>query len=165
MAIAIGHRQMHCVLNPFEHGVCAGCTFTDFDGNHVAYTQMGGTLSLVDCNFEGNNLFPSDYGAAVIQANAAAVRMEGCTFNDNSPTSVPILLADNSDSATANGVFYSDSTSPSVCMYVAAYKGAQTPPPCEHSSPKTLIEARSGFLTGSDAWLLDMQQVWHPLIL
>ena len=50
-------------------GWYAGCTFADFDGNLIISAFRD--LSLVQCTFANNTLFPLDLGAAVIQADAS----------------------------------------------------------------------------------------------
>lgn len=149
--------------------MCAGCTFADFDGYRVAHAVLGATVSLVDCSFEGNRIFPVNSGAAVIDADGASgfgntkVRLEGCTFSSNSPTTMPTLLADFREAATDVVVFYSNSASPPVCTY----KGPDFPsplPPCEISSPLSLAQAGSRFLTASDAFLLEAQEVCFALV-
>lgn len=136
-------------------------------------------MSLVDCTFENNTnillSFPTDNAAAVITADAVAggddvivdvdaqVRLEGCTFSSNSPSTLPILVADNRETDTAKGVFYGDFTSPSVCTYEGPVDSFP-PPQCEVSKPKALAQG-SGFLTASNVWLLAVQKVWPPLLL
>lgn len=123
-------------------------------------------MSLVGCSFERNTLFPSDIGSSVIEADAndpaerdTEVRLEGCTFSNNTPSTLPILLADNRAEDFVEGVFYSDSTFPSVC----AYEGPvwpSPPPPCVTTSPKQLELADTvGFLNTSNAWLLKVHEV------
>ena len=55
-------------------------------------------MSLVQWTFAGNTLFPQDNGAAVIEASAFTgspqVRLEGCTFSNNTPSALLTLLAD-----------------------------------------------------------------------
>lgn len=148
--------------------VCAGCIFADFDGISVVSAYRGVAVSLVGCSFERNTLFPYDYGAAVIQADASAdysnteVWLEGCIFSDNLPYTLPALLADNRETDTAKGRFYSDSSSPTVCTYEGPDQFS-TPPPCESSSPEPLAvpgsTATRGFLTASNSWLVDVQEV------
>ena len=53
-------------------GVCAGCTFADFDGYITFFAFGHPSVSLVQCTFAGNTLFPEDSGAAVIEAQALA---------------------------------------------------------------------------------------------
>jgi hypothetical protein len=145
--------------------VFAGCSFADFDGENAAYVYYGGTLSLVGCSFEGNTIFHRDWGAAVIEAQAGVnygdteVRLEGCTFSDNVvSTTLPTLLADNRASEYTSSVFYSDSATPSVCTYEGPDQ-TDPPPPCENSKPRPLSMASDRFLTASNAWFLEVQQV------
>lgn len=142
--------------------VRAGCTFVDFDGYKVARVQPGGLVSLVRCTFEGNTLTPFKFGAAVIEADASEavdnsqVRLEGCTFRNTTPSS-PILLADNRASS-AHGVFYSDSASPTVCSFTGVDETLESSQ-CENSRPKPLSTSGSNFLTSSDEWFVEVQQV------
>ena len=100
----------------------AGCTFADFDGYRTLLAGEDARVSLVQCTFAGNTLFPFDLGAAVIQAYALSgspqVRLGGCTFSSNTPSTLPTLLADNREAEFGDeAVFYSDSSSPSVCTH------------------------------------------------
>ena len=67
--------------------VRAGCTFADFEGDRALHANSDARVSLVQCTFAGNTLFPFDLGAAVIQAYALSgspqVRLGGCTFSSN----------------------------------------------------------------------------------
>ena len=149
-------------------GVRAGCTFADFDGYSTLYASFDARVSLVQCTFAGNTLFPLDAGAAVIQADASSgspqVRLEGCTFSNNTPSTLPTLLADNRGAVVGNeALFYSDSPSPSVCTYEGDDE-TSTPPPCVDSSPLALDEAGADFLTPTDAWFVEVQQV-RPCLL
>ena len=103
---------------------------------------------------------PEDFGAAVIKADAGApqqVRLEGCTFSNNTPSTLPTLLADHRGTVN-EAVFYSDSPSPSVCTYEGD-DASSTPPPCVDSSPLALDAAGADFLTPTDAWFVEVQQV------
>lgn len=131
-------------------------------------------MSFVQCTFEDNTLYTSGLGAAVIQADIdevggnTEVRLEGCTFSGNAPTwsasnEIPELLADNRGHATAQGVFCSDASAPSVCTYVGSEEKSPVPP-CENSSAKALAEDGGGyFLSASSEFFLEVQQVLHPL--
>ena len=140
----------------------AGCTFADFDGDHTLLADIDTRVSLVQCTFAGNTLFPSDLGAAVIEASGSSgsqVRLEGCTFSNNTPSTLPTLLADNREADVGNlALFYSDSPSPSVCTYEGD-DWESTPPPCVDSSPLALEEAGSDFLATTTAWFVEVQQV------
>ena len=87
----------------------ADCVFADFDGARAAGVFSGGTANFVRCSFENNTLVDAEKGdAAVIFADGldepdyegydddgdALVRVEGCTFSGNEPSSAPIFLAD-----------------------------------------------------------------------
>ena len=138
----------------------AGCTFADFDGYRTLRARNDTRVSLVQCTFAGNTLFPEDFGdAAVIEAEAGApqVRLEGCTFSNNTPSTLPTFLADNRET-DKEAVFYSDSASPSVCTYEGD-DAFSTPPQCVDSSPLALDEAGADFLTPTDAWFVEVQQV------
>ena len=141
----------------------AGCTFADLDGYRTFFAWGDARVSLVQCTFAGNTLFPWDYGAAVIQACALLgspqVRLEGCTFSNNTPSTLPTLLADNRGADVVDeALFYSDSPSHSVCTYEGD-DVSSTPPPCVDSSPLALEEAGSVFLAPTDAWFVEVQQV------
>ena len=143
-------------------GVRAGCTFADFDGYRTLLAGFDARVSLVQCTFAGNTLFPEDFGAAVIEAEAffgsSQVTLEGCTISNNTPSTLPTLLADNREADVRNeAVFYSDSSSPSVCMYEG--DDTSSTPPCVDSSPLALDEAGADFLTPTDAWFVEVQQV------
>ena len=100
----------------------AGCTFADFDGYGTFHAAFDARVSLVQCTFADNTLFPSDFGAAVIAAGAflgsPQVRLEGCTFSNNTPSTLPTLLADHREADVGDeAVFYSDS--PSCLLYTS----------------------------------------------
>ena len=100
----------------------AGCTFADFDGYRTLLAGFDARVSLVQCTFAGNTLFPEDFGAAVIEAEtffgSPQVTLEGCTISKNTPSTLPTLLADNREGDVGDeALFYSDSPSPSVCTY------------------------------------------------
>ena len=139
----------------------AGCTFADFDGYSTLVAFFDARVSLVQCTFAGNTLFPHDIDAAVIEASAllgsTQVRLEGCTFSNNTPSTLPTFLADNRQT-DKEAVFYSDSASPSVCTYEGD-DAFSTPPQCVDSSPLALDEAGADFLTPTDAWFVEVQQV------
>ena len=130
-------------------GVRAGCTFADFDGYHPFVADHDRRASLVQCTFAGNTLFPDDYGAAVIVADASSgyprVRLEGCTFSNNTPSTLPTLLANNRGADVGDeALFYSDSASPSVCTYEGD-DVSSTPPPCVDSSHWHLMRPKQTF--------------------
>ena len=126
----------------------------------------------MQCTFAGNTLFPSGNtlfgntifpGAAVIEASGSPqVRLEGCTFSNNTPSTLPTLLADNRNfddyGEGKEAVFFSDSSSPSVCTYEGD-DDYSTPPPCVDSSPLALEEAGSDFLNTTNEWSLEVQEV------
>ena len=141
----------------------AGCTFADFDGYNTLLAGVDARASLVQCTFADNTLFPSDPGAAVIEADASSgspqVRLEGCTFSYNTPSTLPTLLADHREADVGDeAVFYSDSPSPSVCTYKGD-NDLSTPPPCVDSSPLALEKAGSDFLTTTNERFVELQQV------
>lgn len=118
-------------------------------------------MSLVNCTFADNILSSNDEGAAVIEAEygLSQVRLDGCSFSNNSLSTLPTLLADNRGSDGAQGaVFYSNSSPPFVCTY-AAGGDISTPPPCDTSDPLPLADAGSGFLSEASAWFVQLQQV------
>ena len=140
----------------------AGCTFADFDGDHTLLADIDTRVSLVQCTFAGNTLFPSDLGAAVIEASGSSgsqVRLEWCTFSNNTPYTLPTLLADNRGADVVDeALFYSDSPSPSVCTYEGNLL-TNPSPTCVNSSPQALEEAGEGFINITDARFLELQQV------
>ena len=86
------------------------------------------------------------------------VRLQGCTFNNNTLSTLPMLLADNSNADVGDeAAFYSDSPSPFVCTNEGG--NASTQPACVNSSPLTLAEVGEGFLNSTDAWFVQVQQV------
>ena len=102
--------------------VRSGCTFADFDGDRTFRAGSDARVSLVQCTFVGNTLFPSDLGAAVIEADAfrgsPQVRLEGCIFSSNTPSTLPTLLADNRGADVRDeAVLDSASPSPAVSTY------------------------------------------------
>ena len=128
-------------------------------------------MSLVQCTFTG--MHPTSSASAVIEAayqnsrNVVVdqkVRLENCTFSNNTLSMLPTLLANNKGSqpppqaSIDAAVFYSDSASPSVC---AVYEGddRSTPLPCVNRSLLPLEEAGDGFLTASSEWFLEVQEV------
>lgn len=145
-------------------------------------------MSLVNCSFEDNTVMPHEMGtSAVIYAGIhtfygrgdASVRLEGCTFSGNMPSSLPVLVADNraadwegispvsAEVGDASGgeiedtykaVFYSDAPSPSVCAY-EGHDRYSTSPPCESSTPLALSAAGGTFLSRSSPWLVQQQEV------
>lgn len=100
----------------------------------------------------------------MIEANAIQgslkVRLEGCTFNNNTPSTLPTLLADNKEAKEGReAVYYSEFPSPSVCTCEGEDRFA-TQPPCVDSSPLALGEAGSKFLTTTDTFgFVKLQQV------
>ena len=119
-------------------------------------------MSLVNCSFTGNEIYSNNYGAAVVQANALAdadgsteVRLQGCSFSDNSPSTLPVLLADNRAGDRNKGLFFSDDAAVLVCSYEGPMKG-QPLPPCVYSAPAALGSAGDGnqFLDASGLEML-----------
>lgn len=126
----------------------------------------------MQCIFSGNTLSQNSHGAAIIEASArngtAQVKLEGCKFSGNTPSTLPTLLADNRGADAAAPAFFSDSPSPSVCEYIGDDWDSM-PPTCDTSmtySPWPLGDAivTGGFLTASSAWFMQVQQVTstHP---
>ena len=143
-------------------GVRVGCTFADFDGERTFYIDVDARVSLVQCTFAGNTLFADDSDAAVIEAyaseNSPQVRLEGCTFSNNTPSTLPTLLADHREAGVDDeAVFYSDSPSPALCTYTGDH--ASPTPPCVDNIPLSLEEADANFLTTTNAWFMEVQQV------
>ena len=83
--------------------------FADFDGARATGVFSGGTANFVKCKWYDNALVDAVKGdAAVIFADGldepdyegydddgdALVRLEGCTFSGNTPSSIPTFLAD-----------------------------------------------------------------------
>jgi hypothetical protein len=108
---------------------------------------------MVNCSVTGNNIYGSPYGAAVIQANAkleadgnSEVRLEGCTFSDNTPPTLPTLLADNRNGGRNRGIVHSDNSAQIVCIYEGK-KQNQPVPPCLNEPPRSLELAGERFLT------------------
>ena len=130
----------------------------------------GASISLVGCSFLHNQLFPSNFGAAVIQADgddrygASNVRLQGCTFHGNTPDSLPVLLADNRDDETTTGRFYSESPTPQLCVYEGP-DDTSVPPPCEFRTPASLGAADDVFLDGESVWLQQVKQVRESALL
>ena len=74
------------------------------------------------------------------------VRLQGCTFNNNTLSTLPMLLADNSNADVGDeAAFYSDSTTPKVCTYpfVAGEDPEAVPEECDNTNPKALGSIRS----------------------
>ena len=124
-------------------------------------------MLLVQCTFAGNTLFPSALGSSVIEASldfastdpSPQVRLQGCTFSNNTPPTLLTLLADNrKPNGLVGAVFYSDNVSPPICSYEGdnAYSEVQQ---CCTSSALPLEQAGDGFLTASSAWFLEVQEV------
>lgn len=133
----------------------------------VAFAHEGASVSLVNCTFEGNSIDAGTSGDTIIRTDddasvqvngGAEVRLEGCTFSNNTPLTVPALLADSRGADTGVLVFYSDSAFPPVCTLEGPDENS-VPPPCDNSSPNTLAEAGDSFLNDSNAWLLSVQEV------
>lgn len=125
----------------------------------------GFSVSLVNCTFYNNVLLADEevtprVGVITADVNEqhsysdTKVRLEGCTFSGNTPSTLPTLFADNRDAKTAKGLFYSDSSSLSVCTYEGKHSTYTT---CIDSKPKPLEEAGDAFLSASSPWLLDVQ--------
>ena len=139
--------------------------FTDFDGNRVTRVLGGGAVSLVRCTFDDNNLFEDDGGAAIIQADGEVdkggmqVRLEGCTFTNNTLNALPTLLAENRGApANATAAFFSDAEEPAVCVFEGPDLATGLPA-CVTTPARLLEEAGDGFLTNDTDWFEDVQQV------
>lgn len=158
-----------------------GCTFS---GNDI---QLGGSAEIVGNSNPGVNI--SDWNPAVISVLVmddavredreatrqqlflddydvvgahnewadAKVRLQACTFSKNTPATTPILLADNRGAAYRKAMFFSDLPAAPVCVFGRNSTG--TPPPCKIRAPGGLLESGRGFLSGSNTWLLQVQQV------
>jgi hypothetical protein len=127
----------------------------------MAYSGDGGKLAMTRTIFDSNFLFADNYGAAVVEADAAggsAVRLQECTFAGKPPgETLPRLLADNRG-VEEEAVFYSDSEDPVVCVYEGAGQ-VEPPPECKNDVPKVLQESADKFLSGCSAWLITIQEV------
>lgn len=138
--------------------------FTDFAGVRVLRAFAGAAVSLVRCTFMNNTLFPSDFGAAIIQADGddrygtSQVRLQGCSFSGNTPPTLPVLLADNRDDNNARAEFYSDSSEPQVCVY-EGLDDSSAPPPCMMVAPSGLGDSKTAFLDSKNPWLQQVQEV------
>lgn len=88
----------------------------------------------------------------------AQVRLEGCSFSGNTPTTLPTLLADNREDPVAKGSFYSDSSSDEVYSYEGSSADSK-PPPCITSAPFPLSAATTSFLTSEEDWLVAVREV------
>ena len=143
--------------------------FTDFDGNRVTRVFGGGTVSMVGCAFDHNTLFEEDSGAAIIQADGEIekggmqVRLDGCTFTNNTLNALPTLLAENRGAlANATAAFFSDAEEPDVCVFEGPDLATGVPD-CVNSAPLPLDEAGDGFLSDDDEWLEETQLVRSQL--
>lgn len=169
---------------------CADCTFAEIGSTRaIVRIASGSTLSMVNCIIANNTISQrdddgaGDYTDAVIQAEAyighrddttsgqrpdTEVRLEGCTFSGNNPATLPTLLTHDSGYTDSEGtddgqflaVFYGDSSSPSVCDFPEGTLHDHEMP-CNESRPRPLSEAGDTFLTASNPWLLQTQQVGH----
>lgn len=140
--------------------------FDQFGAHRGIDVSPGATLSLVRTIFEEIQLYPAPgQGSAVIRirmrkdGGSAHVRLHGCTFSgietlDGEAPS--ILVADNRGASTAEGVFYSDSGSPEVCVYTGSPFDRLR---CESSAPKPLSEAPDSFLSSGSPFLVSTKQV------
>lgn len=160
-----------------DQPLCADCTFAHFEGHKVTSAYWGGSVSLINCSFLGNSLLNTDdipqKNAAIILADEGdeflpefkpdtAISIQQCIFGGNSPISLPTLLADDrgavvSTMSQTEAVFYGDPTAPAVCTYTGATDTLATD--CDKSRPEPLSAAGSRFLTASDPWFLEVQQV------
>lgn len=146
------------------------------DGNHAVWVYQTSGLSLVQSTFDNNTLFPSSEGAALIQLEVQSsdtdnteARLQEVTFINNSPSTIPILLAHKYLTAAGEAVFYSDSSQTSVCTYddpdpllrepVSAADIAAGICPCNLLRPRLLVASGSRFLTADDPWFKKVQQV------
>lgn len=146
--------------------VCgADCALSQFDGANAALSDEG-LLSLKNCTFANNTIFPRDSGAAVIEAKSFAelrsrgqVRLHDCSFSGNqgAVTPMPILLVDNrADGAEA---FFSNSALPAVFAYEDG-EWNDPPPDCVNQVPVAVSEANGrAFLNESNPTLLQIQAV------
>lgn len=152
----------------------AGCTFANFDGVYVATfkdSDVTTHVTFTDCSFTDNTIYPTrsymstpNSHGALIAASAweesIKVRLEACTFTDNThKASAPLLLADERGDRADDALFYSDSSSISVCKYEGEFTYSDIPPCAATSDPLALSEAGDGFLTSASEWLAEVQQV------
>jgi hypothetical protein len=140
-----------------QHADFAGCLFADLQAENVAWISPNTTMSMKECSILYNNI--KDLGGAlgVIAVKAfdstddvsydAELKLEGCTFQGNIPSTVPVLVADNRGTEY-KAVVYSDSAVPAVCTYEGALSSDVTLQ-CENSSPEPLENADNNFLTAS----------------
>ena len=142
--------------------------FADFDGYRTVELQRSARVAVEDCTFAGNTLFnyttnTTNLGSAVIRVPSAelggqpGVRLERCTFSNNTPSTLPTLLADNRYVEFPEAVFYSDTSTPPVCTYEVESIFA---PSCMTSSPLQLLEPGGDiFLNASKAWFVQAKEV------
>ena len=87
------------------------------------------------------------------------VRLQGCEFTGNAPTTLPVLLADNRQDPLVKGAFFSDTPKtegPDVCTYEGDSVDT-APPACIESDPFPLSAAGSGFLSVEDPWYIQVE--------
>lgn len=143
---------------------CAGCIFADFDAIAIVAIREGAQVAFQDCTFTGNTLTnTTDPPSAVINVVTTAaqpgVRVEGCTFSNNTPSMHPnVFVTLNGAAALGDkAVVFSDS-SLSVCT-IRMLSFAPTTEGCVTSSPLELEVAGDGFLNASNAWFVQVQEV------
>lgn len=150
----------------------ADCTFADFHGDQdVVYIYTAATMSMVNCTFTNNAIVHSEFFAtAMIWARSedlfdrnTTVRLQGCTFTGNTPHALAPhdVAADNTATGEHSAVFYSDSTSMSVCTFQGDDEiPPEDLPPCIESKPLALSESENeNFLPSATPWLQEVQRV------
>ena len=93
------------------------------------------------------------------RAPLAQVRLEGCTFENNTLNTLPTLLAENRGApANATAAFFGDAATPAVCAFEGADLSTGVPA-CVDSPAQPLADAGEGFLTNDTDWLGEVQKV------
>ena len=93
------------------------------------------------------------------RAPLAQVRLEGCTFENNTLNTLPTLLAENRGApANATAAFFGDAATPAVCAFEGPDLSTGVPA-CVDSPAQPLADAGDGFLSREDEWLGDVQGV------
>jgi hypothetical protein len=147
--------------------------FVDLQAENVVHVRPYSSMSMKGCSVSDNNVrnwdtgpgvvlidaMGKDYSSGALIAGDAKLRLEGCTFIGNTPSTVPVVAADNRGTE-ATAFIYSDSAVPAVCTYEGPEYKSDVTLPCENSSsPEPLGKVGDNFLTAADAWLLEVKQV------